>query len=192
MNEPQSAILTALYTRQPELALQLADQAASLTVWEAAALGRDDALRVLLDADSEAAEAAAPDGHTPVGLAAFFARVSSVRLLLDRGADPTAAARNATSVQALHAAVAGRSREIVELLLDRAVDVDARQQVGYTPLMGAAAAGREDLVELLLRHGADPALVAEDGKTAALAAREHGHAALADRLENETAARLEG
>jgi hypothetical protein len=37
-------------------------------------------------------------------------------------------------------------------------------------------------VDLLLRHGADPSAVSEDGKTAADVAREHGHASLADRL----------
>jgi ankyrin repeat protein len=48
--------------------------------------------------------------------------------------------------------------------------------------MGAAAGGQDELVDLLLRHGADPLLVSEDGKTAADVAREHGHARLAERL----------
>ena len=68
------------------------------------------------------------------------------------------------------------------LLLGAGADPNARQQVGYTPLMGAAAAGRDDIADLLLEKGADPALVSEDGKTAADVAREHGHTALADRL----------
>jgi ankyrin repeat protein len=54
--------------------------------------------------------------------------------------------------------------------------------MGYTPLMGAASAGRDDLVNLLLARGADPAAVSEDGKTAASLAREHGHETLAVRL----------
>jgi ankyrin repeat protein len=48
--------------------------------------------------------------------------------------------------------------------------------------MGAAAAGRQDLVGLLLQHGADPSLQSEDGKTAADIAREHGHPDLAATL----------
>jgi uncharacterized protein len=49
-------------------------------------------------------------------------------------------------------------------------------------LMGAASAGRADLVDLLLQRGADPSLVSEEGKTAADIAREHGHNDLARRL----------
>jgi ankyrin repeat protein len=50
--------------------------------------------------------------------------------------------------------------------------------------MGAAAAGRDDIVQLLLDHGADPSLMSEDGKTAADVAREHRHSALAERLRS--------
>ena len=41
---------------------------------------------------------------------------------------------------------------------------------------------RDDLVSLLLAHGADRSAVSDDGKTAASIALEHGHAALAERL----------
>lgn len=180
--DTHSAILTALYQRHPDDAARLARSAPSLTVWEAAALGMDDAVEAALSRQPADVNAFAPDGHTPLGLAAFFARLSTVRLLLARGADVTAAARNPMQVQPLHAAVAGRSAEVVALLLTHGPDVNARQQVGYTPLMGAAASGREDLVQLLLRHGADRSLVAEDGHTAAAVARDHGHAALAATL----------
>ena len=102
--------------------------------------------------------------------------------LLDRGAEVTATAQNFMKVQPLHAAVAARSTAAVALLLERGADVNARQQVGYTPLMGAASGGREDLADMLLRNGADPSALSEDGKTAADIAREHGHEALAARL----------
>ena len=179
--ETSSAILAALYQRHLDEAARLARSAPSLTVWEAAALGMDD-VEAGLSRHPDDLNAFAPDGHTPLGLAAFFARPSTVRLLLARGADVTTAARNPMQVRPLHAAVAGRSAEVVELLLAHGSDVNARQQVGYTPLMGAAASGREDLVQLLLRHGADRSLVAEDGRTAAAVARDHGHTALAAAL----------
>jgi uncharacterized protein len=84
--------------------------------------------------------------------------------------------------------VAVRNLDAVRLLLDRGADANARQQVGYTPLMGAAGSGRDALIDLLLARGADPTAVAEDGKTAAAVAREHGHTALADRLSAMEAA----
>jgi ankyrin repeat protein len=180
--EPGSAILTALYHQRPDEANRLADEAKALTIWEAAALGRDDRIRRTLDGNASLANAYGADGNTPLGLAAFFGHPTTVRLLLDRGADASAVARNYMKVQPLHAAVAGRNSEAVALLLEAGADANARQQVGYTPLMAAAGAGREDLVDLLLRHGADPSVASEDGKTAAALAREHEHEALAARL----------
>lgn len=182
MLDPRSAVLSALYNRNPEEAQRLADAAPELTVWEAAALGRVAALDQLLARDPSLANAAGADGNVPLGLAAFFGQVEAMQRLLAQGADVAAVAANFMKVQPLHAAVAARSAAAVSLLLDRGADVKARQQVGYTPLMGAASAGREDLVDLLLRHGADPALVSEDGKTAADIAREHGHEELAQRV----------
>jgi ankyrin repeat protein len=181
MQDPQSAVLTALYHNKRDEARRLSE-GATLNIWEAAALGRDERLAELLDRDPSLANAWSPDGYPPVGLAAFFAGVSTVRLLLDRGAEVGLAARNSMKVQPLHAAVASRNAESVALLLERGADVNARQQVGYTPLMGAASGGRADIAELLLSRGADPSLRSDDGKTAADIAREHSHAELAARL----------
>lgn len=181
MQDPQSPVLTALYHNRRDEAQKLAEGMA-LTIWEAAALGRDERVTQLLDADPSLANAWSPDGYPAVGLAAFFAGASTVRLLLERGAEAGATARNTMRVQPLHAAVAAGNAESVALLLERGTDVDARQQAGYTPLMGAAAAGRHDIVELLLKHGADPSVRNDDGKTAGEVAREHGHEDLATQL----------
>ena len=177
-----SAILAAMYRNQRDEARKLAGEAPALTVWEAAALGDNERLRTILDDQPELANAFAPDGHTPLGLASFFGPASTTALLLDRGAQVGLAARNEMKVQPLHAAVAARNRDAADALVAAGADVNARQQVGYTPLMGAAAGGREDIVELLLSRGADATLVSDDGKTAAAVARDHGHIALSERL----------
>src|SRR5688572_14603754 len=155
--DPQSAILGALYRNQRDEANRLADGAAMLTVWEAAALGRLEPLQAAI-ADPVLVNAYAPDGHTPLGLACFFGAPEAVRVLLERGADVHAVSRNAITVQPLHAAVAGRNIDAVRALLEHGAPVNARQQIGYTPLMGAAASGRDDLVDLLLAKGADATL----------------------------------
>ena len=180
--DPKSDILGALYKNQREEANRLADAAGALTVWEAAALGRLEPLAAALSGDASLVNAFAPDGHTPLGLACFFGAPQAVQVLIEKGADVHAASRNAMTVQPLHAAVAGRNFDAARLLLEHGARVNARQQVGYTPLMSAAASGRDDLVDLLLTGGADPALTNAEGKTAADVARDHKHEALAARL----------
>jgi ankyrin repeat protein len=182
--DPGSPILAALYQRQRDEADRLAE-GASLTIWEAAALGRDARVTELVRTDPALVTAWSPDGWTPLALAAFFAPASTVRVLLDAGGDVSAVARNAMKVQPLHAAVAARNVEAVRLLLERGADPNARQQIGYTPLMGAAGSGIEELVSMLLARGADRSPVSEEGKTAAVIALEHGHQALAERLKLE-------
>lgn len=182
--DPGSPILAALYGRQRDEAVRLAE-GASLTIWEAAALGRDARVSELVRTDPALVNAWSPDGWTPLALAAFFAPASTVRVLLDAGGDVSAVARNTMKVQPLHAAVAARNVEAVKLLLERGADPNARQQVGYTPLMGAAGSGIDALVSVLLARGADPSPVNEEGKTAASIALEHGHPAIAERLKFE-------
>ncbi len=57
----------------------------------------------------------------------------------------------------------------------RGVEVDPRQQGGFTPLHAAAQNGNMDLVQLLLAHGADPTARTNDGRSAMDFAKEGGH-----------------
>lgn len=177
-----SLLCLAVYYGQHEIAEAIATAKGNIDVFEAALLGRVDRLRELLDADPALLNAYAADGFYPLGLAAYFKQPAAVRLLLDRGADPNQAARNAAKVTALHAAVSSDQPQIVEWLLDAGADVNARQQIDYTPLMGAAANARTAIMELLLARGADAAMRTTEGRTAADLAREHGHEAIAARL----------
>lgn len=93
-------------------------------------------------------------------------------------------ADNPTQVQPLHSAVAGKGYEVARLLVERGADVNARQQDGFTPLMGAAQNGDDAEVECLLSQGADPLAINEEGKTAASYASEAGHGDLAERLDD--------
>jgi uncharacterized protein len=99
------------------------------------------------------------------GAASEPARATAV-LLLDRGADPNA--RNWDDVTPLHQAVRARNLAVVEVLLARGADVNARDKIrGSTPLRRAVAATGASgtagtaalmlpLTRLLLEHGADP------------------------------------
>lgn len=181
--EGTSPICLAMYYGQPGIADAIAASKGALDVSEAAALGRTAALRALIEDDRSRLRAYAGDGFFPLGLAAYFKHQDAVRLLLDLGADVHQAARNNAKVTALHAAVSSNQPQIVRWLIDAGADVNARQQIDYTPLMGAAANARADIIDALLAAGADPALVSTEGKRAADYAREHGHTEIADRLD---------
>jgi ankyrin repeat protein len=129
-----------------------------LDVFEAAAVGKADRLRELLDQDASLANAWADDGFQPLGLASFFGHLEAARLLLERGAEVNSASRNDMKVMPLHSAAATsdpeRRYELAEVLLEAGADPNAVQQDEFTPLMAADQSGDERLGALLIRHGA--------------------------------------
>jgi ankyrin repeat protein len=54
----------------------------------------------------------------------------------------------------------------VKILLEAGARVDERNRDGLTPLMLASGEGRTEVVQLLLRYGADPALKTPTGLSA--------------------------
>ena len=162
-----SAILRARYLGRHDLVALIEAAGADLDVFDAAALGRVEHLDVLLSIDPLLAIAWSPDGFTPIALAAFFAEPGAVRTLIDAGGDSVAdePARNPMKVTALHAAVAGRSLEVVELVLSAGADVNRAQQGGVTPLHEAVRNGDAEVEALLLAHGADPTRRDDQGRT---------------------------
>lgn len=182
-----SLLLTALYHRQSELARLLADRRpddAPLDLFEAAALGDEARLGEILRRSPGLLEETAPDGFTALHLAGFFGQSDAVAQLLEHGAPLDRRTDNPMAISPLGSAVAGRDRFSVRLLVDAGADVSIAQTGGFTPLMGAASAGRGDLMDLLLAAGADPATASDDGRTAADLAAEHGHDELAGRLRD--------
>jgi ankyrin repeat protein len=180
-----SAILVAAYHHKPEVTQCLRPHVAEIDIFEASALGDLGRGKALLESDPRLANAVAEDGFGPLGLACFFDHEPVVRMLLDSGARVDQASSNGMRVMPLHSAAAAHSVPIARLLLERGAPVNARQapgEGGFTPLMEAAFNGQVEMVELLMRHGADASLKDRDGKTAADHARERGHAGLAGRL----------
>jgi ankyrin repeat protein len=129
---------------------------AVLNVWEAAALGRTDRLRAIVDGEPALVDLPAPDGFRPLALAAFFGHEAGVRLLLDRGAALDAQGTGVIRTTALQAAAAADETAIARLLLEAGADANVEQPDGFTALDSAIQNGNDELRELLLAHGATP------------------------------------
>ena len=168
--------MRALYLRGRDLADALAPPDGFLDVFHAAALGRVERLRALLDEDPSRAASFSPDGFTPLHLACFSGGVEAVRLLVERGAPLDERARHQfAQVPPLGTAAFARQLDAARALLDAGADPNARGAGGFAPLHTAAQNGDVPLVELLLERGADPELRADDGLSAADRARAAGH-----------------
>jgi uncharacterized protein len=183
--EGLSAVTQARYHGQDDIVDTLLAAGPELDVFEAAAVGRLERVRELLEDDPALVTALSPDGFTPLHLAAFFGHPKTARLLVERGADTNAVARNPMRVRPLHSAAAAQQLEIAELLVDHGADVNATQERGFTPLHAAAQNGDIGLARLLLGRGADREQATEDGRRAADFAAAAGHGEIRALLGNE-------
>lgn len=75
---------------------------------------------------------------------------------------------------AMHVAAAGGAKEAAEFLLNKGSAVDGKGAKGRTPLMAAVIADRPEMVQWLIRQGADPKLKDEDGFMALMLAVSSG------------------
>lgn len=84
-----------------------------------------------------------------------------IRYLLDLGFEPDN--RGIWGKTALHQALMrGRSREIIQMLLDAGSDVNAQTKDGQSALAIAVREGRQDIADLLLQYGAEDNLSIND------------------------------
>jgi ankyrin repeat protein len=156
-----SELLQALYRGDRKRVDELLVEEPALNVFEAAAFGRTERVRDLLDDDPSLANAFADDGFQPLGLACFFGHVKTAQLLLERNADPNTLAKNEQiQTSALHAAAASENKdpdtryELCKMLLAHGADPNLRQGSGGRAIDAARMTGHAELEQLLVRHGA--------------------------------------
>ena len=159
-----SELLQALYRGDRARAEELLAGNPPLSVFEAAATGRTDRMRELLDDDPSLANTFGDDGFHPLGLACFFGHVDTAKLLLERGADVNALSRHEhIQTATIHAAAASNEEgtdestryELVKLVLDHGADPNLRQGGGFRAIDAARQNGDARVEQLLKQHGAE-------------------------------------
>jgi uncharacterized protein len=178
-----SLLMHSVYRGRRDMAELIASRKKTLDIFEAASLGRLDPIKESIH-DTFAINAYSKDGFTALHFACFFGQPAAARLLLDRGAAVDAVAANPTQVMPLHSAASARNLEAARCLLEHGAPVNTRQQNGWVPIHAAAQNGDRGMVELFLKHHANPKLANDEGKTPAMVAREKGHEEIAALLDS--------
>jgi ankyrin repeat protein len=155
-------------------------------VFEAATAGDLERIQQLVVNEPSVVEAWSQDGFTALHLASHYGHEAVAETLLRHGASIDTPSRNDMKVTPIHAAAAGRSRELVSLLLTYGAEPNARQRHGWTALHAAAQHGDTEMVRVLLDAHAEPGLANDDGRTPLDLAREEGHQEVVALLENWT------
>src|SRR5262250_2457256 len=118
-SDAMSEALQALYEGDEDRARTLLEPDEELGIFDAAAFGRVERLRWILDMDSSLSSARSPDGFTPLHLAVFGRQGEAARILIRYAADLDALSTGEIArVRPLGTAVFVRSPELVTQLLD--------------------------------------------------------------------------
>jgi ankyrin repeat protein len=169
-----SAVMHAYYRGRRDIADLILNSRAELDIFEATASGRAQVVSELLDRDADQAKTWSADGFTALHYASFFNQPTIARELVRRGADVAAVSMNPMEVTPLHSAAAAHATEIVRMLVESDAPVNAKQHGGWTALHAAADNGDEEMIKILLQHGADPLAQNDDGKIPAQIAQLKG------------------
>jgi ankyrin repeat protein len=146
----------------------LLSRGVDLDFFLASELGLLDLVTSALRSDPALAQAFSGAGSTALHRSCYWGQVAVAGVLLERGADPNAVTRDSfLQIAPLGCAVATpdvpnpSDREdvvldLVNLLLSKGADVNARRRDGLTALHSAAYRGYLSVIAALLAHGADP------------------------------------
>ena len=163
-----SVLLIAAYNMKPDVVNALLELGAPVDIFEASVLGKVDRINEILKASPARASEHAPDGFTPVALAAFFGQPAAVKALIAAGADVNAKDHIEDSPY-LYAGAEGRN-EILRMTLEAGADLKSTNRYGGTALIPAAHHGHPETVAIQLRSRIDKDHVNRLGWTALLEA----------------------
>jgi ankyrin repeat protein len=169
-----SPLMLSCYYKKPELAFIILKHVPEISIFEACAVGKFDAVAHTIYLNPDLVHQFSDDGFTPLGLSAYFGHEDITRYLILKDADPNVASNNGYNVFPLHSAVAADHTMIAKMLLEAGAKVNVAQMSGVTPLHSAAQNGNIELLIVLLEAGALVSARMEGGKTPGQLAAEKG------------------
>lgn len=177
-----SPLMLSCYYKKPEVTNLLLSYVNDISLFEAAAAGKFDAVAHLVATYPNTLDDYADDGFTALGLACYFGQFDVARYLVLKGANVNLQSNNGFNVFPIHSAAAGNYTDIARMLIENGAQVNVVQQAGATPLHSAAQNGNLELIILLLESGAEVHTRMEGGKLPADLAREKGFEEIAEIL----------
>ena len=161
--------------------INISDKYQQTALHLAAYFGYDDIVDALIKRPDVNLNVRNKDGNTPLHIAADNGRAASARLLIDAGADINISDHKQRT--ALHMAADLGDDDIVDALIKRPdVNLNVRNENGYTPLHIAAGRGREQSARLLIDAGADINIPDHKQRTALHMAADWGYDDIVDAL----------
>lgn len=131
-------------------------------------------------------------GFTPLMVAAVNGKTDAVKALLNNGANATLTRCGNTGETALHLAMNHDSPEVVEALVAKGADINAKTtRDKFTPLHYAAEFNSQKMAETLLGYRNCRSKRDKDGRTPAEVARDEKHFSLAEYLDMCTVEKTE-
>lgn len=142
--------------------------------------GQANAVRCLVQHNADA-DVKNREKNTPLHLAAIKGEIGVVTSLIESGCDVNIPDKHGDTI--LHQCARNGKLDIVELLVGtRRCNLDAKNSAGVTPLIAATTSGFADIVECLVRDGADVNFQTEDGDVPIQLAVREGYVDLVTRL----------
>ncbi|CAG1016671.1 hypothetical protein ANAEL_05757 [Anaerolineales bacterium] len=169
-----SPVMVAAYSHHQKVLNFLSEQAGSLNIFEAAAMGKTNLVLRHIARDSSLTNAYACDGFQPLGLACYFGHYETAENLIKLGAAVNSPSCNMLGAAPIHSATVAGHVKIALLLIRNNANPNARDINGFTPLHIAAQNGDTEMLRALLFNGADMSIRTRKEKLAIDLAMEAG------------------